>query len=332
VIEADVPESLFGPVLNAHVVGALPCQWKKIWGLFWDPIDGKLYQTCHNDYDGNPSIDATLSRGRFEDGQLVSEGQWAFAGRPDKMTEGGVTALPAWFVAEHPALQGARLAAGFGGYRSMVAVGPASMGAALTAFGPPGSGARDAVANVPLVGYPFTNVGDVLRVGGFVERMHRTADYINDFGGDETYPIQPVAVGYTTWADWCQQCGTWVDAPGVSGLLMIWQRGIGRLWYTNTINAEAWRYDLVVYAPEDLGKVADGADETSIQPIVDVPFPMPGIAQPDAGGRDNPPHVVTGVAFEPNSRLLFIGVKAQFSRDPAEMATAILVFRVIDDR
>jgi hypothetical protein len=322
VIEADVPSSLSGALGAPHVVGALPCQWSMLWSLSWDERGQRLYQTCHNDYDGVPANEATLSAGHFENGTLVPDGQWAFAKtRPDKMVEGCVVTLSDSFVAAHRALAGKRLAAGCGGYRSKVDVGPPSMGAALAAFAPP-SGAGP-IASVPLVGYPFTNTR-------LAERMHRDLDYINDFGGDSAYPRVPTKVGYTGWVDWCAQCGTWIDTPGLSGFLMIWQRGTGRIWYTNTLNATAWRYDLVIYSADDLGKVADGAPQSSIQPAVDVPFTMPGIAQPDAGGADHPRHVVTGVMFEPTSRLLFIGVKGQFSKDPAQMATAILVYRVVD--
>jgi hypothetical protein len=265
--------------------------------------------------------EATLSAGHFDNGKLVSDGQWAFdKTRPDKSVEGCVVFLPDWFVLAHPSLTGKRLGAGCGGYRSVVAIGPAFMGAALAAFAPPVSGP---IPSVPLVGYPFAN--SIL-----AGRMHRDTNYINDFGGDSAFPRIPSLIGYTTWADWCAQCGTWIDTPGLSGFVMLWQRGIGRVWYTNTINASGWEYDLVVYSPEDLGKVADGAPQSSIQPVLDVPFAMPGIPQPNAGGHDNPPHVITGIAFEPVTRTLVIGVKGGFGIDASTMATAYLFYRVVD--
>jgi hypothetical protein len=322
VIEADVPLSYSGALTGSHPIGALPCQFKMAWGLRWDPYSSTLYQTCHNNYDGSPVIQPTLSRGRIVSGALVSEGQWRFASRSSKMTDGGVTHVPSWFQSTYSV---PRMAVGFGMYRSVVATGPASMGLALAAFDPPATGSTSDIAVTPLLSYPYSTHGPVNTPVGYQERMHRDTNYVNDVGGDQGYPKNPTTTGYTTWADWGYQCAVWIDTPDFSGFAAIVQRNTGRVWYTNTVNAMGWRYDFVVYSADDLGAVANGANPSSIQPVVDVPITWPGM--PTNGQHaDSPPHDITGVDFDPITGIFTFGVRFGAGTDAASYKTTYPVF------
>jgi hypothetical protein len=293
-------------------LGSLPCTWSKAWGVFYDARDEApaIYLTCHSDYDGDAPVAATLSRGRFDaDGYLISDGQWAFD-RSDKMTDGGVTQLP-----------DGRLGVGFGGYRSVVATGPASMGAALAAFDRPR--APGVIPVQPLLGYPYSK--------NKVPRMRRPGDnYIQDIGAElENYPTPgPDEIGETTWADWFMQSGVWVETASLSGFLMIWQRGTGRIWYTNTINAEGWQYDLVAYGGEIL---SGDRPQNDYQPEVDEPF-TPPVALPVNGQHaDHPGNVITGVSYDERAQILVVGVQNFFGTDAASQATGFLLFKVNDE-
>jgi hypothetical protein len=290
-------------------LGSLPCTWSKPWGVFYDALDPAIYLTCHSDCDGDAPIAATLSRGRFDaDGMLYSDGQWAFADRSDKMTDGGVTSLP-----------DGRLAVGFGGYRSVVATGPASMGAALAAFDRPT--APGPIPCTSLLAYPYASAA--------VPRMTRPPNYINDVGAENNYPTPAPGdpLGVTTWGDWSQQSGTWIETATLSGLLMIWQRATGRIWYTNTVNAEGWQYDLVVYD----GSLLNGDHApNAYQPAIDEPFTPPIPLPVNGQHADTPAHVITGVSFDPRSRILVVGVQGYFGTDAATQATGYLLFEVLD--
>jgi hypothetical protein len=328
VVECDVPSSFTGTLTNCHTVGSLTCQFKMPWGLHWDCFDQKLYQTCHNNYDGTPTTSKTLSRGSFVNGQLVSEGNWLFQSYNAKLTDGGVTEIPAWFQSTYSV---PRLAVGYGMYRSLVATGPASMGIALAAFAPPTTGSTTAIPVTQLVGYPYSTHGPVNFPLSYQERMHRPTDYVNDIGADSGYPRIPGATGYTTWADWGYQCGTWIDTPNFSGLVCIVMRNTGRVWYTNTVNAAGWRYDLVVYSADDLGAVALGANPSSIQPSVDVPFVVSGCTLPTNGQHaDSPPHDVTGVDFNPITRVFTFGVRFGVGTSASTYRTTYQMFRFLD--
>jgi hypothetical protein len=327
VIECDVPASFTGALTNCHTVGSLPCQYNMGWGLHWDCFDQKLYQNCHNDYDSAPTTPHTLSRGSFVNGQLVSDGSWRFDNYNAKLTDGGITEIPAWFQSTYGV---GRLAIGFGMYRSVVATGPASMGIALAAFTPPTTGSTAAIPVTKLVGYPYSTHGPINYPGNFQERMHRSTDYVDDIGGDSGYGRIPTTVGYTTWADWGYQCGTWIDTPNYSGLVCIVMRNTGRVWYTNTVMAEGWRYDLVVYSADDLGAVALGANPSSIQPAVDVPLVLSGLTLPVNGQHASPYHDVTGVDFNPITRVFTFGVRFGSGTDAGSYKTTYPMFRFLD--
>jgi hypothetical protein len=299
VIAAVLPPTFNGPLIELRKLGTLPCQYQHPNGLFWDEQDHALYMSCHNPYDGDPATDPTLSRGRIVNGTLVSDGQWKFANRSDKMSDGGVCALP-----------DGTLGVGFGMYRSIVNSGPASMGLALASFPRPTVGVSPSVT--PLLQYPYKS-------GGVVARMHRPSDYLNLYG--DGYPATATP-GQTTWSDYGYQCATFIQTDVLSGFVGIVMRGTGKCFYTNTINAEGWRYDWVGYDPTGFGT-------TNQQPVVDVPFVFPGM-KVNGPHADAPPYPIKGVSWEPVNRLLVIRVQGMFGTDAATLADGLLVYRVVD--
>jgi hypothetical protein len=223
------------------------------------------------------------------------------------MVDGGITELP-----------DGRLAAGFGGYRSVVATGPGSMGAALTIFDVPDPAVLT-IANTPVLSYPFS--------GNVVPRMHRPdMNYTNTIGGDAKY-VGTDPPGYTTWADYAGQNAVWIETEGLSGLLSIWQRATGTLSYTNAqVRAQGWKYDLVSYGPE----ILLGGPENSFQPAVDEPFTAPKLPVVGAGNTPPAPKPIAGVSYEPTTRTLVIAVGQMLGADAATYATAYLFYTVVD--
>ena len=121
----------------------------ELWGIFWDEVDKRLYWAGGNSYKVDAHQDPTVGYSILNDatGTATPVGQWGFDGRV-KMTNSGILAIPTWFADQY--IGGQRLAAGVGGYQSIVGNGPASMGPALTAFDPLRDGQRTELVPHPV--------------------------------------------------------------------------------------------------------------------------------------------------------------------------------------
>lgn len=250
-------------------------------------------------------------------------GAWRFANRSCKMTMGGPCSVPDWFAAAHA--PGRRLAAGFGGYFSIVATGPASMGPALTAFDPEalsGRGVQNGAPPVPntvLVGYPFTP-----RPGPGIDRAHRDTDYRTEFDG-----WNPVGdTGFWSWTDHLAQAGAWIDTPTVSGFLTCPTLGNGRTWYeTSTLHAERASHRWYVYDPADLADVAAGRKQQwQIQPAARWAVQYPSITYPLPGWSDGPAQPVTGVAWDAPTKRLYVGLRHAWRPSGPPAGTLVSVY------
>jgi len=124
-------------------------------GLYWDETDSRLYYTSSWDYPGDgDDYRPTLAYLTLDDnnGTATSYGRWGYTNRSFRQVNFGLTAIPSDFATEY--LDGKRLAAGFGGYQSLISRGPVSLGPSLTAFNPPTTEpAGGYLSNTPLVGY-----------------------------------------------------------------------------------------------------------------------------------------------------------------------------------
>jgi hypothetical protein len=128
-------------------------------GLYWDETDKRLYYSSSPNYVGSSDVAndpyfPTLSFLTFnpDETTATSYGRWGFSARGLKQVNFGVTPVPTDFATQY--LNGKRLAAGFGGYQSVMSTGDVSLGPSLTAFTPPVIGTQGGyLANTPLVGY-----------------------------------------------------------------------------------------------------------------------------------------------------------------------------------
>ena len=258
-----------------------------IWGLAWDEIEPDvLWAASHIDYDTDTQWAKTLSRSRVDPATpevLVKDGFWNFTSHCDKQTMGGVVAIPEPF---RPYVSGKRLAVGFGGYQSIAATGPASMGPCLSAFDWPDTSATT-IADQPLQGYRYgTNPANN-------PRQQRPIDYVNDFSDNSGFPQYPTEEtgGFWTWCDNCAGCGVWIVHDNRWGFLTIGTMGSGRVWYGSTgdgtpsaVNCERMTHCWFLTDPEDLRRVASGeANEAEIQAAFEpvefptISYPMPGM-------------------------------------------------------
>lgn len=169
----------------------------EVYGIYWDEPSRRLLWSYGDGYNTVSGSDPSLGASTLDDatGRATPVGAWRFAGRSCKMTMGGISAVPRWFSDAH--CPGQRLAAGFGGYFSIVAVGSVSMGPALAAFDPralgsTAPGTAGSVAARPLVGYPFNGQPYTAP-----DRCHRDVDYTNEFDGWNPRS----GVGYWSWTD-----------------------------------------------------------------------------------------------------------------------------------
>jgi hypothetical protein len=281
-------------------------------GLYWDPIDQRLYWSSGNLYNTLHPDDPSTGYSTLGDtGSAVgSYGPWRFTGRGAKATMGGVLPIPDWFAAQFT--RGQRLGAGFGGYWSIVATGPAHMGPALCAFSPPAPDAAkgSTVAFTNLVGYPFNPVPYT-----DPDRCHRDTDYHTEFDGWNPKN----GVGYWSWTDYIWQGGVWIDLPEKHGVVFFPTLSRGRTWYENaTLNAERAVHAFYVYNPYDLGRVATGSQKQyKIQPAATWDVSFENISYPMPAWRDEPNHMITGAAFDQAHRTLYVAVRFAYGTGSA---------------
>jgi hypothetical protein len=284
-----------------------------IYGLYWDPIDSRLYwsyASVYNAMDGNdPSVGfSTLddSTGTFSDA-----GAWRFTGRGCKATSGGVTPIPTWFANKY--CPGRRLGAGFGtGYLSIYGVGPVHMGPALCAFTPPNPQTladRATLSYTNLLGYPYNGTPYTTP-----DRCHRDTDYTNEY--DRWNPKN--GVGYWNWGDWVWQGGVWIDTPTKSGLVFFPTMSNGRTYYANsTQNAERSSHSWVVFDPADLGLVATGAKQQwQIQPTDAWSVKYPALTYPLPAWADEPKYLVVGSTYDATAKRLYVAVRFSWGTAP----------------
>lgn len=274
-------------------------------GLYWDEPDQRLYWSNGNTYNTTSPFDPSIGYSTLNaaTGAVGRGGVWGLSGRSCKMALGGVLPVPDWFAAAN--CPGMRLAAGFGGYFSIVATGPASMGPALTAFNPAemtSARNRGAVANRVLVGYPFNGAAYTTP-----DRCHRNPDYNTEFDG---WKVRN-GVGYWSWSDYIWQGAVWIDTPTKSGVMFFPTLGQGRTWYeSSTLHAERASHWWFEYSPADLAAVAAGTKQQwQIQPSQSWQMQYPGISYPMGTWQDEPGQHVVGSTFDPATQTLFIAVR-----------------------
>jgi hypothetical protein len=329
VVELAVPSALGGGAQDAP-----PAQVVRVWGdlaggrrtfadgrtgdlsgLHWDQRAERLWWSFGDVYnatsDDDPAVGASVLH---EDGSVEVLGPWRFTGRGQKAVMGGVTAVPSWFADRWCA--GRTLAAGFGGYVSIVATGPASMGPALSAFDPHALAATPpgtTAAFTDLVGYPFTS-----QPGPGTDRCRRHADVVNEVDGWTS----PGADGLApwTWADRIGAGGAWVDTPAVSGFLTFPVLGGGRIAYGDGyVRPERLSHWVMAYDPADLARVATGeVPQWGIQPARQWPLVVPGVPASYPWSPDAPGHDVSGVAWDGAAAHLHVAVR--FAAAPTDDA------------
>jgi hypothetical protein len=295
-----------------------------LYGLHWDEPTSRLFWSYGDGYNTVSANDPSLGASELNDatGVVTSLGAWKLGNRSCKMTMGGVTAIPQSWADDHTG--GRRLAAGFGGYFSIVALGPASMGPALAAFDPAAvdtTPSRGRLSVRPLVGYPF-NVEPYTQP----TRARRNLRYRTEFDGWNPRDGR----GYWTWADYIAQGGVWIDTPEVHGVLFAPTLGQGRVWYENsTLNATRASHWWYVYHPDDLADVAARRTrEWRIQARRRLPVRYPGLRYPLDGWANGPQHHVVGVTFDQVSNRLYVCVTWPAPPSEAERGHMIVVYKV----
>jgi hypothetical protein len=217
---------------------------------------------------------------------------------------GGITAVPDWWSQQFT--PGQRLAAGFGGYWSIVTCGPASMGPALSTFVPPNLSTNPNTSRLlatSLVNYPYSGTPY-----SSPDRCHRAdLNYTNDFD----YWNPKNGVGYWSWTDWIYQGGTWIDTDTKSGFVTFPTLGNGRTWYeTSTLHATNASHWCFTYSPRDLASTVAGLNQPwELQPSSQQAIKFPGLSYPLPGWQDEPSNLVTGVTYDSTTRMLYVGVR-----------------------
>jgi hypothetical protein len=302
---------VWGDLSKGHRVGQLN-------GLFWDPIDRRLYWSAGNLYNTLHPDDPSMGYSTLEDGSTF--GAWKFSGRGAKATMGGVLAIPDWFATQFT--KGQRLAAGFGGYWSIVATGPAHMGPALCSFDPPApdSTKGGALPFTNLVGYPF-NPHPYTEP----DRCHRDTDYHTEFDGWNPKD----GVGYWSWSDWIWQGAAWIDLPDKHGVVFTPTLGRGRTWYQDsTLHAERSVHAFYVYDPAQLAAVARGkTKQWEVQPAASWDVHFENLTYPLPGWKDEPNRMITGVTFDQAHRILYVAVRFAFGVG-AEAQHLVYAYRI----
>ena len=247
-----------------------------IYGLYWDEVDGRLYWHYANEYEASHWHTACFGYSVINEANTITD---VAAYRPAvdhtwgaKMMQSGIVPIPPEFVKD-----GKRLALGMGGYFSVVTMGPASMGPALTAFNPSNLGAHLSHVDVtPLLGYPFTQ-GDPSEL----PRMERDTGYVDVVPGEDYFALaHRDGKGFWTWSDTIHSGGVWIDTPTHKGILFFATMGYGKTFYqTSTLQTEQWRQMWIGYDP---AKLKEGNRQVQPNYVTEVPPPT---APYDGGGH-----------------------------------------------
>ena len=225
---------------NGNTVDNFPLalQVNDVGNIYWDSnvSNSRLYYSAETAsagyYAGSDQYMPSLSFLTLNaNGTTTSDGLWGLANRSVKMVWFGLTGVPSDFQSQYSV---GPLAAGFGGYSSVMANGPVSLGPSLAAFSPPtaGTGSNDTgctlgttcaasayLANTPLVGYPYSSTlgWDSGQYPTGQNFAWRPDDTINDF---------PMGLeSNTTPASECSNGGgaTIMYCPYTSGSIFDWQ-------------------------------------------------------------------------------------------------------------
>lgn len=261
----SVPSATFVRRWNNVTSGKSPSGYG-LRGLHWDELDQRLYWVFSNAYNTAASAPSFgWSRLNDTDGTASGFGPYSFPSPPGYKAIKGMTAIPAAYRSR---LGGYRLAAGFGGYESVMTAGPASMGPTLAAFDSqllstlgegstlPSSGVRVLVHH-PHNGSPYTSP----------MRAKRNPNYLQTQDGW----IPRSGIGYWTWTDSVAQSGVWIDTGTRQGFLVLVRQSMGGEQAT-VVNASplgGLRYRMDLAGP--LANVRVG--ETIACPIVSGIYP-----------------------------------------------------------
>jgi hypothetical protein len=276
----------------------------EVWGFYWDPVDQRLFWMTGHQYNADRPFAPSIGCSTLDDttGMATPVGVWGLKNRSVKMSQCGLTPVPAWFQAAY--CPGRRLAAGFGGNFSVLTVGPVSMGPALAAFDPAlfsRAPNRSFVPCTPLLGYPAGG-----RIYGVPDRAHRDTDYHDEFG--KWNPRK--GVGYWTNTDYLWQAGEWIDTPTKSGIVFFPTLANGRTWYErSTTHAERSSHAWMVYDPADLARVARGRrSEWDIQPKEYWLAQYPGVTYPMGRWTNGPGQMIVGTTYDATTQILYVAV------------------------
>lgn len=223
-------------------------------GLWWDEQDERLYWSygCGGDDSycpRNESVTLGASTLNQLTGKGTAIGSWRIGPAPYKCVIRGCVPIPQWFAQAHTG--GRRIAAGFGGYFSLMNNGAASLGPSLWAIDPPNTPHMSTIDATMLVSYHPPNAKPYTRP----LRCQRPADYKSTFDG-----WQPKdGIGYWAWTDEIHQACAWIDLPDRHGVLFFPVLGEGLVYYTKSDrHAETAHHWWMALDPYDLAKVLHG--------------------------------------------------------------------------
>lgn len=205
------------------------------YGLYWDEPTSRLYWVYMDDYSSNMSETSIgYSTLNDSDGSSVAYGPWGFT-EPGYKCMKGITAIPSEWQSY---VGGKRLAAGFGGYESVVGSGGGSMGPSLTAFDP--------ATMTALTEGDYLAAGDVQTL---VHHAVNTTPYTRPMRGkrDTNYYQETdgwdvnAGVGYWTWSDSALQSGIWISTATKEGFMVLVRQmdGVGTATVDGTFTPTA---------------------------------------------------------------------------------------------
>jgi len=276
------------------------------YGLYYEPSSSKLYWNYGHWYNAtdpqNPSFGYSIVTGTGVNTVATGQAAYRFQGRGEKFTRGGVTPIPTWFANRFTG--GRNLAAGFGGYFSIISSG--SLGAALTAvFSPDISVNPDKsyLQHTPLLGYPTPHHQER-------DPNYNSAYYSGGGGWDPPGAWNPLnGKGFYTWSDTLYQGCTWIDRAGSQGIVCIIQVCQGNAYYQASnlhCDSGTGAYEWFVFDPKDLARVANGEiQQHQVQPVSYWTDPNLPLVSYQANGWDGSGFGVS-ITYDPLSDQLFV--------------------------
>jgi hypothetical protein len=303
-------------------------------GLWWDAASQRLWTTSAIDYNTSFESVRIVTQSLNNDGTVSNvHGPVGLNGIDSKRVYGGVQPVPTWFQQAYGV---GPYAVGWGGYTSILCVGPVSLGPTMYTIPDPSGYANN--TEIPANSYKTimdnssgscTNDWYSSGAPTNYDRGVRLTTPLNYYDGGEVGVQPPNGTGDPTptgppnssgqwlspapdglgrwvWGDSYGNTGVWIDTPNKSGFVAIASLCGGKCYYGNsTLHSDSRVFEMHIFDPAKLGQAAISTLPVwNVKPSSMTQLNLPGLGFATVGnGADGN---VGGATYDPTTHRLYL--------------------------